>query len=323
MRDRVSPAEYEAEVEGKWSDALGSFLPRALIERNVADLQPPGLAGLRSPARLLLGVDWGVSYDRSAAVMIARLPVAHLNPGRVHKPIFAVVAVEIWPAGAPLADVVADLVASPGEWSVVSPESSGVGAGPAQMLRERLSKKIRAHRRIRREEGDERHLRGLTWNPVPTTAARKTEGYGWVRHLLEEGRLVLPRHPDLLRQLAALRYEIAERGLMKIEADQPAVHDDVADALMLATGPYHLKGKVACVLARAARSTEPDAAVRDSGDTVTTGAGLVIPTIPAYQSPLGPEVTEPPRLDPRDLELERVREQYRRRKRELQHERGG
>jgi Terminase large subunit, T4likevirus-type, N-terminal len=115
MEDRVSPAEYAAEVLGEWSDAVGSFFPRSLIEANTADLVLPGLHGLRPPARLLLGVDWGVSYDRSAAIAIARLPVAYLNPGRPPRPVFGVAAVEVWAAGAALSDVVGDLVTSPGE----------------------------------------------------------------------------------------------------------------------------------------------------------------------------------------------------------------
>jgi len=61
---------------------------------------------------------------------------------------------------------------------------------------------------------------------------------------------VLPREPDLLRQLPGLKFEQGERGFTRIEADSPAVHDDVADALMLGAFPDSSRGKVVCGLAR-------------------------------------------------------------------------
>ena len=80
----------------------------------------------------MLGVDWGVSFDRSAAVAIGRLPVSKLNPGRPPRPTFGVASIEAWPQGTRLAEVVSDVLASPAPWAVVSPEESGVGAGPSQ-----------------------------------------------------------------------------------------------------------------------------------------------------------------------------------------------
>ncbi len=308
MRDRVSPAEYEAEVLGEWSEAQGSLIPRAVIEAATADFEVPGLDGLRPPARALLGLDWGVSFDRSAAVAISRLPVAMLNPGRIERPTFCVSAVEVWPAGALLDEVVSAVVASPGEWAVISPEVSGVGAGPTQELRRRFGKKLAVLKAQARHDGNPGPAK-LVWNEVATTAQKKTIGYGWIRHLLEQGRLVLPRHPDLLRQLAGLRFEIGERGFMRIEADSPAMHDDVADALMLAAGPHTRGGRATCTLARCAASPVADAAV-PSADVVETGGGLVVPRLPALQDLYGEAVTMPPKraADP----LAAIREQFQR-----------
>jgi hypothetical protein len=312
QRDRVSPAEYAAEVLGEWSDAQGSLFPRELLDRNTASVEIPTLAGLRGPARLLLGLDWGVSYDRSAAVALARLPIAALNPHRARKPIFGVAAPEVWPVATPLSETVADVVASPAEWAVISPETSGVGAGPSQQLAERFEQKGRAARDFHRMRfgAEPRRSPPTEWNRVATTAALKTDGYGWIRFLLEEVRLVLPRHPDLLRQLAGLRFEVGERGFVRIEADDPATHDDVADALMLAAGPHRLRnGKAGCVLANAARSIEPDAEIRDEVETVETGGGLVVPRRAIFQSPLGSDVTAPPRAERVNPILQRARQQ--------------
>jgi hypothetical protein len=75
QREHVSPAEYAAEVLGEWSDALGSLFSHALLDRQTADVEIPALADLHGPARGILGCDWGVSYDRSAAVAVYRLEV--------------------------------------------------------------------------------------------------------------------------------------------------------------------------------------------------------------------------------------------------------
>jgi hypothetical protein len=44
-RDRVSPAEYAAEVLGERSEAVGSLFPRDLLARQTADVEVPALRG--------------------------------------------------------------------------------------------------------------------------------------------------------------------------------------------------------------------------------------------------------------------------------------
>jgi hypothetical protein len=182
-----------------------------------------------------------------------------------------------------------------------------VGAGPSQdllaMLRRRgVDEEARALARWRDTDGD------TPWgwtqevgpptvhNPVSTTAPKKAAGYGWLLSLLEQERLVLARHPDLLRQLAGLRYEQGERGMTRIESDAPGLHDDVADALMLATAPFSRDGRTKCRLARFAQMRLPDAEVPVVADTVTKGGGLVLPRSLFWQSVNGPEVSLPTTL---------------------------
>jgi hypothetical protein len=101
QRERVSPPEYAAEVLGEWSDAVGALIPRALIDANTADVEIPSLGALTPPARPIIGLDWGVSYDRSAAAVGYRLPVGELNVDLERRPRFIVVPF-VWPAGHPL-----------------------------------------------------------------------------------------------------------------------------------------------------------------------------------------------------------------------------
>jgi hypothetical protein len=282
QRDRVSPVEYAAEVLGEWSDAVGSLFPRELLDAHTADLELPALSELAGPARGCVGVDWGVSFDRSAAAALFRLPVSAMNPEAEDLPRFVVLP-HVWAAKMPLQSVVDEIVVKRDCFAWYSVETTGVGAMPAQEV----------FRRVGRPGGPGAHV-----EMVATTSGKKTFAYGVVLGLLERGQLVLPRHPDLLRQLAGLRFEQGERGFTRIEAESAAVHDDVADALMLATAPYTRKGskRVFSRLLHFARGRHPipDADLGLwSGETVTTGGGLVVPRRPPLQSVAGDRVTYP------------------------------
>lgn len=283
QREHVSPAEYAAEVLGEWSDAVGSLFSRALLDRQTADVEVPALADLRGPARGVVGVDWGLSWDRCAAVGVYRLPVAALNPGERRKP--RLIAFPwVWPQGAELNKVVNELVGALRPFRYVAPEVNGIGAYPSTELRRRSRQLYRAG-----------NLR-WTWNMTNTTSASKTTGYGLILGLLEQNQLVLPRDPALLRQLAGLRFEQRERGLTAIAADDSATHDDVADALYLATLAHKppKAHRTICHLAGLVGSSRApvDSAVPEVDCTVVcTGGGLRLPQRPTLQSVAGSEIS--------------------------------
>lgn len=280
QRERVSPQEYAAEVLGEWSEAIGSLFPRELLERQTADLELPAIGNLAGPARAGIGLDWGVSFDRSAAALFYRLPVAALNPDRELRPAFVLVP-HVWPAKHPLSAVVREVGELSAPLSHVASETSGVGAMPTQELLSAL--KRRGER--------------ILFTAVATTNQKKTAGYGCLLGLLEQGQLVLPRHPDLLRQLAGLRFEQGERGFTRIEPESPAIHDDVTDSAMVGTRPRTDRGgAIVCGLAIDARPARafPDAAVPELEEAiVTTGGGLRLYRRPPLQSVAGAELTLP------------------------------
>jgi hypothetical protein len=316
QRWRVSPAEYAAEVLGEWSDSAGSLFPRELLERQTADVELPALGELPSRPRPVLGLDWGVSFDRSAAAFVYRLPGVAVGEGEGWLPRFVVVP-HVWRQSAPLGSVVDEVVGCPASVFAWSLETSGVGAMPAQEV----------ERRVRAVRGREE----TWWNLVATTSAKKTAGYGTLLGLLERGQLVLPRDPDLLRQLGGLTFQRGERGFTRIEAEDPAVHDDVADALMLAALPHAGRGgRVVCGLAGLAdpRRAVPDATVGgglNDVELVRTGGGLEVPRWPALQSIAGGELWEPDRVrvPGRDLRLEAARRRVLAAVRENDERRGG
>lgn len=101
---------------------------------------------------------------------------------------------------------------------------------------------------------------------IYTTQRSKEDQLGRVRTLLAAGNLVLPAHPDLLRQLRGLAVHPTPTGALSIAAADPAVHDDLADGLCLAVSavPYNL----------AAGITSPP---ESDAEWVTTPAGIRIP----------------------------------------------
>lgn len=278
QRDRVSPAEYAAEVLGEFSDQSGSLFPRSLLDRQTVPFELLRLDELAPPGRGVAGVDWGVSFDASAVAAVYRLPVAQLNEDAEWRPRFVALPY-VWRPGVPLHEVVDAVAAQREAFAYISSETNGVGAMPTQELRRKL-----------------RGGRG-TWNPVHTTNALKTAAYGTILALLEREQLFLPRDPALLRQLAGLRFEQGERGFTRIEAESAAVHDDVADALALAMLPYRpRRGGVACRLLSLASPVAPlpDADLGNfEGETFATPGGLNVWRKPPLQSVEGNGVSIP------------------------------
>lgn len=279
-RARLNSMEAASELDGEWVDAAGAFLSHELIERNVADVELAAWEDMAGPARMALGIDFGVKFDLSAAVAVGRLPVWRFNPDRPPVPVFGVVGLKVWPAGTELHRVVGEVVSgNAARWSVVCPEENGAGAQPSQDVRRLMA--------ARSDEEDwPVYLR-----PVATSARTKQHGYGLIRSLLERGQLVLPRDPDLLRQLGNLRYDISDFGSMRIEAENARIHDDVVDALYLATGPRVKDGRVSSWLGGCLENFGPDADVPEDTELVATGGGLRVPRRPWVQSVDGDELT--------------------------------
>lgn len=71
---------------------------------------------------------------------------------------------------------------------------------------------------------------------VHTSSTSKEDGFGAMKLLLQQEELVLPRHPELLRQWSSLEFEAMDSGSVRIAVPERAGHDDLAMGLMLALG---------------------------------------------------------------------------------------
>jgi hypothetical protein len=216
-----------------------------------------------------------------------------------------VAACHPYPLGKPLGEVSSEIAACRFV-RVYGLERVGIGEMPCEEIVRRV-----------REQPKPGHPR--TFIHIYTSAAKKLAAYSLVRWLLERHQLVLERGSPLLRELAGLRVEQRPQGA-RIEAEDPAVHDDISDSLAFAMLPSATKrGRVLCGLSRHtdAKTAVPDADVPALDEPVVeTGAGLRIFERPPLQSISGSELTLPTdarvrKADPRAAEHERLRAEVR------------
>lgn len=220
QRATTTDREYRTEVLAEWVDDAGSYFTAEELEHSVADydlIDPAAAEGQMCVG----GVDWGLG-DANTLVLVGVLRDGNLNLSRhPTEPVFFIPHLEEH-FGMRYEDFIERAVAVANERMggfyvrYLASETNGVGAAPTEILQRRI------------------HEAGTsTWvYPVHTDARRKESGYGALKYLLQAGRLVLPRHPTLLRQLSSLEFEISAAGNTRIAVPERLGHDDLADALM-------------------------------------------------------------------------------------------
>lgn len=213
IRERSAPHYFEREYEARWTDDVGAFFTSAELEAATGDFEMvPPEAGA-SLGLVAGGVDWASRRDAQALSVIAGTgwdergrPAYRLVWCEDH---FAM-SYDAWIER--LVDVAGGF-----RFSVIASETNGVGDYPTVMLARRLF-----------ETG-----RGRV-EPVQTTARLKESGFSLMRVLFQQGRLELPRHPSLLKQLAALEAEQLDGGGLRISVPERVGHDDLAMSAMQA-----------------------------------------------------------------------------------------
>jgi phage FluMu gp28-like protein len=210
FRETSTDREFRAEVLAEWVDDSGAYFPSAVIESAVEDydLIPPGEAdGMGAVA----GVDWGKRRDASACVLVSAHPDRAdtfylpwlLERFRTQYSVFCDELVTV-AKGYRLQEIISEL--------------SGVGDGPTEMLEERLVKaKVKTK------------VRG-----IHTDNRGKENNFGALLLMLEQGRLVIPRHPGLIKQLMSCEFETTPAGNVTIAVPERAGHDDLLMALSFA-----------------------------------------------------------------------------------------
>lgn len=272
-RQTDDPRVFQREVLAEWTDEAGQFFTSEELDANVAPFEMLDLDAAAG-AYVVGGVDWASRVDSNALVLVGVLGVEHDHQ---REPVFCVAharerrgSMNEWAR-----DVArwSDPEAGGCEVHALASELNGVGQAPTELL------------------ADEMHGRGVSrWRVrgVWTTNARKANGFGQVKLLLQQGRLVLPAEPVLRRQLEALEFTTSEAGNTTIAVPAARGHDDVAMALAQS---------MSCIRHTAVSAPSED--LVGHGELLRTPAGAAIYERPrlarhhrAFQSPKGSEDQE-------------------------------
>lgn len=228
----VSDREYRQEVLAEWVDEAGSYFPTSELEAVTADYQMIDPATADGDL-VIAGVDFGFSTDANAITLLGALDDGcpdgiGLNdqrptPGRVY---FVAWCEENF--SLPYSEFARRIIDygdyRRGGWNPrpgfsmlhVLAEMNGPGTPVVQQMRD-----LAAQRWASRY--------GIVG--VNTTAAYKENLFAQLRLLIQQGRLVLPRHQGLLRQLNNLEFTTSDSGHLKIAVPERLGHDDLAMSL--------------------------------------------------------------------------------------------
>jgi len=262
-RATLPPLRFQAEFEGEFVGASDALFPPADLKAALCSyplLEPDDARG----EEIVVGLDWGRAFDRHAVVAlgvledyganehpilfipyletsqrpytemvmaVASIVQAGQRRFRRYAPFYSRSRVERMGNGWTLHESAATVLTREQEeqrsrgYSVrtLVTEMNGVGAMPSEELARRLGRRVVG---------------------VHSSQRSKEDAYSRLRALLSDRRLVLPDNVELLRQLQGLTYSPSPSGGLTIEAGDPNVHDDLADALSLAVSavPHQAKG---------------------------------------------------------------------------------
>lgn len=273
IREREAPHSFNREYMAEWTDESGAYFTTEEIDNSVADYQLVKPQESRGRYTVVGGIDWGMSRDANAVVYLAANGDTELNRDKFgDTPMFFVPWLEAHHR-MPYAEFINRLVDNARHFGVhrYISETNGVGQFPTQALQDEVNKAGHAHGNWFRD-AVAGGLQVQTWvNGAHTDTNRKSGGFGRIKGLLQQGRLILPRHPDLLRQLHALTFEQTEGGQFKISVPDNVGHDDLAMALLQA-----------CSSINTWDSCWPSHDGHyGTGEVLTTGRGTKIHTHPA------------------------------------------
>jgi hypothetical protein len=232
IREREDATYFRREFLAEWTDASGAYFSEAELMGAVVDYEltpPEQLANYLIPDQwtpTAAGVDWGFRVDANAVALLGLLAPGFCSDRRWRLFIPWMCAEYGWDWDAFINYLMKLCRTYQVKW--VASERNGVGDPPTETLKKRLF-------------ADGAH----TWvKPVWTDVNRKQSGFGRMRMLLQQDRLVLPRHPELLKQLRSLEFEQTTGGSMKISVPERSGHDDLAMATMQAVSmveTFHLR----------------------------------------------------------------------------------
>lgn len=213
MKDKITEEEYKTEILGEWIGDEDAYFDYELVESCIADYQLVDPNQVKE-ATVWGGVDWAArGRDDTVVMFVSKLFLADLERG-LEGSVFIVPYFEAYKK-TNYTTVIERIIELSKHFYIdkIISETNGIGDMPSQTL-----------------ENEGIKVEGLF-----TTAQNKVNGYGRMKILMQAKRLMIPREPELIKQLTNLRYTISESGAsMSIAHSKQYPKDDYCDALMFA-----------------------------------------------------------------------------------------
>lgn len=234
LRSSRSSEWFHREVLGEFTDDSGSYFSEQELMGAVADYQLCAPEDLEwwSDQRFAAagGVDWGFAHDANALTLVSVLEDFGRNGELLGEKLPLFIPWFEYKYRWAYTDFIDRVVQTAGKYylPVIASEVNGVGQYPTTMLDDKMS-----------EAG---HYAAVA--PVVTDVRRKQSGFGMIKGLLQTHRLVMPRDPELLKQLRGLEFEQLPGGSLRIAVPDRVGHDDVAMSFMQAVSSIRLDGAV-------------------------------------------------------------------------------
>lgn len=257
------PIKFKTEILAEWVAEAGAYFTMEELANAVADYsltEPKNAHGQIVSG----GIDWGMS-DAHALVLLGVLDDQDHNAATIGEELVYFLPWIEYHHGKQyswMVDRIEEIGHQYGLHSIVT-ETNGVGAMPSEVLRNRLIRDYQA--KIRNSYG-----RWTRVVPLTTDIRFKMSAFGAIKVLLQQGRLVLPNHTELLKQLHNLSYTMTDSGQLRIAVEENAGHDDLAMALAFAISTADGN----------AMAYRPDNPKADKQVLLTTGLGTRIPQEP-------------------------------------------
>lgn len=213
MKDKITEEEYKTEVLGEWIGDEDAYFDYELVESCITDYD------LVDPTKIKEGVVWGgVDWaargrDDTVVMFVSKLFLEDLESG-LEGSVFIIPYFEAY-SKTNYTTVIERVIELSKRFYInkIISEVNGIGDMPSQTLEKE----------------------GIKVEGLFTTSQNKVNGYGRMKILMQAKRLLIPREPELIKQLTNLRYSISESGAsMSIAHSKQYPKDDYCDALMFA-----------------------------------------------------------------------------------------
>ena len=213
MKDKITEEEYKTEILGEWIGDEDAYFDYELVESCIADYDLVNPIEVEH-GQVWGGVDWAArGRDDTVVMFVSQLYLGDLQDG-IEGEVLIIPYYEAF-RKTNYTTVIERIIELNKKFRIqkLISEMNGIGDMPTQTL----------------ERG------GVSVEGLFTNSQNKINGYGKMKILMQAGKLLIPREPELIKQLTTLRYTLSESGAsMSIAHSRQYPKDDYCDALMFA-----------------------------------------------------------------------------------------